>query len=161
MRRPVDPHDAEGAFQRLVAMLNASEQSSAKVRKKLCAAGFDDFVVEGAIERAREYGILDDARYAELLVRSTLSQGKGFRGARAELEELGIDIGEVDAFREYEEAQQLDPASGDAARALALLQAHPPRAKNQRDAAFRKLMAKGYDIDVCSQVAREWAESSA
>lgn len=155
--KPVDPHDEERAFQRLLAMLNASEQSSAKVRKKLSAAGYDDFVVDGVIERAKELGILDDARYAEVLVRSTISQGKGFRPVSVELEGLGIALDEVEAFQEYDEQQRLDPSLGDSARALALLEAHPPKAKNLRDAAFRKLMSKGYDIDVCTSVARDWA----
>ena len=43
-------------------------------------------------------------------------------------------------------------------RALALLRRRPPRAKNARDAAFRKLVGQGYSTDVAGSVARQWAE---
>lgn len=155
--RPVDPNDGERAFQRVLRMLSASEQSSAKVRRKLIHAGFDEEVVESALARARDAGILDDARYAEVLVRSTISQNKGFRPVAEELEELGIALEEVEAFQEQRRCASDDPARSDAARARTLLDAHPPRAKNLRDAAFRKLMSKGFDRDLAAETARAWA----
>lgn len=157
----IDPCDGERAFQRVLRMLNASEQSSAKVRRKLERAGYGDATIEGAISRAQEHGILDDARYAEVLVRSAISQNKGFRPVRAELAELGIALEDVEAFREHMQRQGEDPASTELMRARALLDAHPPRAKNLRDAAFRKLMAKGYDVDVATEAARSWSEDHA
>lgn len=153
--------DEERAFQRVVRMMNASEQSSVKVRCKLAHAGFDEDLVERAIARARACGILDDARYAEVLVRSALSRNKGLRAVSVELEELGIALDEVEAFREQRERERCDPSSSDAMRARALLESRPPRAKNLYAAAFRRLMAKGYDTDVATEAARWWADEHA
>ena len=152
--------DAERAFQRVVRMLNASEQSSLKVREKLARAGYEDDIIEQAISRARACGIIDDSRYAETLVRSTISQGKGFRFAQAELEKLGIMLEDVAAYREHEENSFDDASLTDEERALAFLEAHPPRAKNLRDAAFRKLMGKGYGPETAASVARRWCEAT-
>lgn len=151
--------DAERAFQRIVRMLNASEQSSSKVREKLARAGYDDDIVEQAVSRAQACGIVDDARYAEVLVRSTISQNKGFRFVRTELEELGIALEDVAAYQEHEEQIIVEPSMSDEDRAMAFLETHPPHAKNLRDAAFRKLMGKGYDTDMAASVARRWSEA--
>lgn len=151
--------DADRAFQRIVRMLNASEQSSAKVREKLARAGFDDDIVEQAVLRAQECGIVDDARYAEVLVRSTISQNKGFRFARTELEDLGIALEDVTAYQEHEDRAAAEPSMSDEDRAMIFLKTHPPHAKNLRDAAFRKLMGKGYDSDTAASVARRWSEA--
>lgn len=149
----------ERAFQRVLRMLNASEQSSQKVRRKLEHAGYGEATIDRTLDRARCCGILDDGRYAEMLVRSALSQNRGFRAVSIELEELGISLEEVSAYQEHERRQDEDPLASDAMRARAALRAHPPRAKNVRDAAFRKLLAKGYDTDVACEVARWWSEN--
>ena len=151
--------DAERAFARVVRMLNASEQSSAKVREKLARAGYDDDIIERTVARAQACGIIDDSRYANVLVRSTISQGKGFRFARSELDELGIALEDVVAYQEHEEQTFSEPSLCDDDRAMAFLEAHPPRAKNLRDAAFRKLMGKGYGADTAMSVARRWSEA--
>lgn len=151
--------ESDRAFQRIVRMLNASEQSSVKVREKLARAGFEGATVEEAVDRARRCGIIDDHRYAEVLVRSAISQGKGFCFVRAELDALGIALDEVEAYQEHEAQAAHEPSVSDEARAMAFLETYPPRAKNLRDAAFRKLMSKGYGSDLAMSVARRWSEA--
>ncbi|MRZ30570.1 regulatory protein RecX, partial [Paeniclostridium sordellii] len=41
---------------------------------------------------------------------------------------------------------------------LALLDRKPPRAKNKRDAAYRRLAQKGFGASVASTAARIWSE---
>lgn len=151
--------ETDRAFQRIVRMLNASEQSSLKVKEKLARAGYDDDIAETAVSRAQECGVIDDARYAEMLVRSALSQGKGFRFVRVELDALGIALEDVAAYQEYEERAFVESAMDDESRAMTFLEVHPPRAKNLREAAFRKLMTQGYDADTAVSVARRWFEA--
>lgn len=155
----IELSDEERAFQRVLRMLNASEQSSQKVRRKLEHAGYEEVTIERALDRARCCGILDDRRYAEMLVRSALSQNKGFRSVSIELEELGISLEEVSTYQEHQRRGDEDPLATDVMRAREVLRAHPPRAKNVRNAAFRKLLAKGYDTDVACEVARWWSEN--
>ena len=51
--------------------------------------------------------------------------------------------------------------AGELARALAVLDRRPPRAKNLRDAAYRRLVQKGYGSSVASSAARRWCERQA
>ena len=104
--------------------------------------------------RALACGLVDDARYAEVLVRSRLSQGRGAQGIAAELESLGIDASVVPG---WPEEFAVDHES-EVARALALLDRKPPRAKNKRDAAYRRLAQKGFGASVASTAARIWSE---
>lgn len=157
----IELSEEERAYQRVLRMLSASEQSSRKVRAKLERAGYSDELIERTIERARDHGILDDARYAEMLVRSALSQNKGMRAVSAELDELGIALEEVEAYREQRMRERQDASGGEVMRARMLLESRPPRAKNIRDAAFRRLMSKGYDADIAAEVAQWWADQHA
>ncbi|WP_165172489.1 regulatory protein RecX [Adlercreutzia sp. ZJ242] len=145
---------ADEAYQKVLRCVSVREQSTARMRDKLMRAGFAPEAADRAIERACRVGALDDVRYAEALVRATLAAGKGLRFAEAEIEELGIDVSALDAYRDH-----LDAGEGDeVARALAAIRARPPRAKNKREAAFRRCVAKGFSSDVATSAARIWCE---
>ena len=94
------------------------------------------------------------ARYADVLARSRLAQGRGRQGIAAELSGLGINPNGVDALADADEG-----APDEVERALALLERRPPRAKNQRDAAYRRLVQKGFGADAAASAARMWSES--
>lgn len=143
------------AFDKLVRSVSASEQSTAKIRRKLHESGLPDDSVDKAIEKAVRIGAIDDMRYAECLVRSTLSTGKGLRFALREIEELGINPYDLEAYNEHlDEGEEADIE-----RALDFLRRHPSRSKDVRGAAYRKLMAKGYDGSIASTASRLYAES--
>ena len=110
--------------------------------------------VEAALDRALACGLVDDGRFADVLVRSRLAQGRGRRGIAAELESLGIDADGVEALA------AADDDAGEVDRALALLDRKPPRAKNRRDAAYRRLAQKGFSASVSSSAARLWCEAN-
>ena len=116
--------------------------------------GFSEEDAAAAVARAVACGLVDDRRYADVLVRSRLAQGKGRRGIAAELAELGIDAEGVAALAEGGQGDGDD--AGELARALAVLDRRPPRAKNLRDAAYRRLVQKGYGSSVASSAARRW-----
>ncbi len=104
--------------------------------------------------RALACGLVNDARYAEVLVRSRLSQGRGAQGIAAELESSA-------STRPSCPAGPKSSRSTTRARwhrALALLDRKPPRAKNKRDAAYRRLAQKGFGASVASTAARIWSE---
>ena len=106
------------------------------------------------MQRAINCGLVSDERYADVLVRSRLSQGKGLRGIAFELEQADIDPQTVPA---YQEALFRDSGPDELARALSLLAAKPPKAKRIR-AAYRKLVQKGYESSVAASAARIFAE---
>lgn len=151
---PGDLSEQARAFRKIERLCLVREQASAQLRQRLVREGFESEDAEAAIERALACGLVDDGRFADVLVRSRLSQGRGRRGIAAELEGLGIDAGSVDALA----ADDGDDA-GEVDRALALLDRRPPRAKNRRDAAYRKLAQKGFGASVASTAARQWCEA--
>lgn len=146
--------DADYAFKRLTRLCMQQERSSMDAKARLKRIGFAEDVIEEAISRAQKCGLLSDSRYAEVLVRSRLSQGRGLKGIEDELRRAGIDAWEVD---EYQEATQSISPEEEYARALDFLSKHPTRAKNARAAAYRKLVSKGYSSSVAARAAKAWA----
>ncbi|WP_302389797.1 regulatory protein RecX [Eggerthella sinensis] len=152
---PQDPHADPAAFRKIERLCLVREQASEQLRQRLARDGFEPDAVETAVARALACGLVDDSRFADVLVRSRLAQGRGRRGIAAELEALGIDADGVEALA----AGDGDDA-GEVDRALALLDRKPPRAKNRRDAAYRRLAGKGFSASVSSTAARLWCESN-
>ncbi len=146
--------DPEAALKKIVALVNVSDRSERTIRERLGQAGFDQAAIDEAVERAKEYSFIDDMRFSEVLVRSRISQGKGSAGIVRELAEHGINADSVPGWPyefplDYD--QELD-------RALGLLARKPPRSKNLREGAYRRLMQKGYPSSVASSAARIWTE---
>ena len=135
-------------------MLSAREHSSAQAREKLKAAGYSDAVVDATLQRAVELRFIDDARYADALIRSRIAAGKGIAFALRDIEALGIDPFELDSYLEHQEGGEESEVS----RALALLDRRPPRCKNAREGAYRKLMQAGFPPSIASQASRQWTE---
>lgn len=131
------------------------DQNSVLLQKRLVREGFDAAFVEQAVERALEIGLIDDFRWADMIVRSRISAGKGISGIRRELAEGGIDL---ETLPEWPEGYAVDGQS-EHDRALRALLKRPPRAKNKRAAAYRRLVSKGFSYSVAQTVAREWTES--
>ena len=133
------------------------EQASEALRRRLVREGFEAAAVDEALGRAVSCGLVDDARFAEVLMRSRVSAGRGRRGIESELEGLGIDPACVPGWPDEFAVGEDDEVE----RALALLAAKPPRSKNVREGAYRRLMQKGYGASVASTAARLWSERHA
>lgn len=146
--------EEEEAFQKIVRLVSCAEHSAAGLRRKLRQVGFEEDACDAAIDRALRCGLVDDKRFADILVRSRLSQGKGVRGIRRELEDEGIDPLGVEAFCEVEDGRE------EFARAQEALRRRPPRSKNRREGAYRMLVRKGYEPSVAASAARAWAEDA-
>lgn len=142
-------------FKRIVSLLNASEKSERKIRERLYQLDFIESEIEPAIARAKEYGFIDDIRYGEVLVRSRVAQGRGSAGIERELYDNDINPFDIPG---YPEEFGINPDL-EFERALDLLRRKPPRAKNAREAAYRKLVQKGFPVSVASSAARAWHES--
>lgn len=144
--------EAFDAYKKIQRLVSVSERSTKGLRERLDRDGFSPESIEEALGRAVSYGIVDDRRYAEAYVRSKLRAGKGRRGIESELRDLGIDPDEIDEWTESESEDEV-------ARALELLNRKPPTAKNKRDAAYRRLVSKGYSASAAQSAARIWSES--
>lgn len=147
---------AEEAFRKILRWASVRERSTAYVRDRLSKDEFPSEAIEEALERAVRVHAIDDRRYSDALIRMNLSAGKGLRAAEAEISELGVDPATLDAWQEHAERGR----DAEVERALAVLRRRPPRAKQAREAAFRKLVGQGYATDVASTAARRWFEEA-
>ncbi len=147
----------EKAFAKVQRLACARERCQSELRARLERDGFSPEDADEAIARAVACGLVDDLRYAEVLTRSRIAQGKGRCGIEAELSRAGIDVcalpGWPDEFFSQEEDSELK-------RAIALLHNKPPRAKDIRAAAFRRLVQKGYSHHVACEATRRFCEEA-
>jgi regulatory protein len=140
--------------------LEARARSITEVRRRLTRAGYRSELVEGAIERMTELGMLDDAAFARAWVESRdRARPRGERALRQELSLKGIDravLDDVLAERRSDrspEAGDADEAAAErllARNARALDRIADPRARRQR--AYALLARNGFDPATCSSV---------
>lgn len=153
-KEPVFDHEA--AMRKIERLCSLREQASTALRERLVRDGFSEKVAEEAVGRAVECGLVDDARFADVLVRCRLAAGKGCAGIARELASHGIDPAHVESYLDAAEAG----SDAELSRALDLLERKPPRAKNAREAAYRRLVGKGFSSSIASSAARTWWEST-
>ena len=147
--------------------LEPRARSVAEVRRRLTSAGYRTELVDGAIDRLLELGMLDDEAFARAWVESRdRARPRGERAIRQELGLKGLDRATVDLVlaerRESMTAMVGDesgPASPDEAAAERLLARNArslarvadPRQRRQR--AYALLARNGFDPEVCRTVA--------
>ena len=148
--------DERAAMRKIERLCLMREQASKQLLQRLVKDGFSEDVAACAVDRAVRCGLVDDMRFAGVLVRCRVAAGKGRAGIERELASLDIDPYSVDEFVAL--LQQGD--SSELERAVSLLEKKPPRAKNAREAAFRRLCSKGFSSDIASRAARLWIEGS-
>jgi regulatory protein len=152
--------DGNEAFKKIYQLVAVKERSVQEIKTRLAQKNFSEEVIESALMRALSCGLVDDARFAEVLVRSRMNAGKGKSGIARELESHNIDSLLIERLlndssfdgHPSEEESEIE-------RALSFLERKPPTAKNKREAAYRKLLQKGYSASVSSSAARQWFES--
>jgi regulatory protein len=138
--------------------LETRSRSVAEVRRRLTTAGYRTELVEGAIARLVELGILDDATFARAWVESRdRARPRGERALRQELLLKGVDRALIDeVLGERGEGREQGADVGAAAQLLArharsLERAADPRVRRQR--AYALLARNGFDPDVCAEAA--------
>jgi regulatory protein len=147
--------------------LEPRARSVAEVRRRLTGAGYRADLVEGAIERMLELGMLDDEAFARAWIESRdRARPRGERAMRQELGLKGVDRATIDLLLgERREAVAGLPsddgvtASPDetaaerliARNARSLARVTVPRQRRQR--AYALLARNGFDPEVCRTVA--------
>ena len=154
--------------------LEARARSIGEVRRRLTSAGYRADLVEGAITRLGELGMLDDEAFARAWVESRdRARPRGERALADELRLRGVDrtviAAALDERREAsaatESADEIAP-SADEAAALRLLERNSrllarvadPRARRQR--AYALLARDGFDPGICATLAARVVDRS-
>jgi regulatory protein len=149
--------------------LEARSRSINEVRRRLTGAGYRIDLVDGAISRLAELGVLDDKAFARGWVESRdRARPRGERALRDELRLKGIDRSLVDEVlgdrRELRANEgEDDDGSPDRLAALRLIERHArtleriddPRERRER--AYALLARNGFDPDICREVAARLA----
>jgi regulatory protein len=154
--------------------LEARARSIGEVRRRLTSAGYRTDLVEGAIGRMTELGMLDDEAFARAWVESRdRARPRGERALADELRLRGVDraviVAALDERRESSAAADSDAdeiaPSADEAAAIRLLERNSrllarvvdPRARRQR--AYALLARNGFDPGVCAALAARVVEA--
>jgi regulatory protein len=147
--------------------LEARSRSVAEVRRRLTGAGYRVDLVEGAIGRLADIGVLDDEVFARAWVESRdRARPRGERALRDELRLKGIDRPLIEAVLTDRRSAAPDvvdpdgvPRSADRVAAERLVERHAralgriddPRKRRER--AYALLARSGFDPDTCREVA--------
>ena len=139
--------------------LEARSRSTAEVRRRLGRAGYRPELVDGAIARMIELGLLDDQAFGRAWVESRdRARPRGEIALRRELSLKGVDRSVVDELLEERRSPGGVVPEGDgvdleAARRLlarherALARVADPRQRRQR--AYALLARNGFDPETC------------
>ena len=162
--------DPEVVLAAAARFLEVRARSVLEVRRRLASAGYRADLVDAAIARLLDLGVLDDATFARTWVESRdRARPRGERALADELRVRGVDravIGEtLKARRGTAAAGTMDgdgPSADEAAaarlvarNARALARVDDPRARRQR--VYALLARNGFDPGVCATVARRFA----
>ena len=157
--------------------LEVRSRSVAEVRRRLTTTGYRPELIDGAITRLTELGMLDDAAFAQAWVESRdRSRPRGERAIRAELGQKGVDRAVIESVLVMRRAGGLGeaaaddavdpdvaPVSADRAAAERLIGKHlrslarvaDPRQRRAR--AYSLLARNGFDPETCREVAAQAA----
>jgi regulatory protein len=138
------------------------------VRRRLTRAGYRADLVEAAIHRLGDLGILDDEAFGRAWVESRdRARPRGEIALRRELALKGVERGIVDGLLE-ERREAADPEAGStdlvAARRLlakaarSLARVADPRQRRQR--AYALLARNGFDPETCREASAEVISAS-
>lgn len=140
------------AFERVVQIASARERSSCDCIQKLLDEGFDASSAKNAVQRAEQYAIIDNARFAETFIHTKLRAGWGQRRIERALDEQhGIC---ASALNGYPESFYGD-AESEEERARALLAKKAIPAKNPVEKLVRFLVGRGFSMGCAYRLAKE------
>jgi regulatory protein len=131
------------------------------VRRRLTSAGYRAELIDGAISRLTDLGMLDDEAFARAWVESRdRARPRGERALRDELRLKGIDPVVVDLVLEDRRTTEHETATPpDRSAAERLIEKHArtldriadPRRRRER--AYALLARNGFDPETCREIA--------
>jgi regulatory protein len=159
--RRAEVDDPEVALAAALRFIEVRSRSVEEVRRRLTRAGYPSALVDGAVRRLSELGVLDDEAFARSWLESRdRARPRGEAVLRRELLAKGIDrtlVDELLAERGEGSGRDVDLAAAErllASRARSLERAADPRVRRQR--AYALLARNGFDPETCSQAVATW-----
>lgn len=161
---PPDPAKArERVFQRAAKLLAAKQRSVEELREKLSTTrGATPAMVDEAIARLREYGYLDDAKFAQSYASLRLRERPiGRRRLQRDLWRKKVDKQTVESA--LDEVFESTPEDDLIDRAIAKRVRVRGKPKTREDAKklFDHLLRQGFEFELVSEKVRALAKSDA
>ena len=158
-RKPREPLDEAGLHEYALKLLGQQMRSMADVRRKLMARvepGEDGAAkVQAVLKRLREYGLVDDAAFAENFVQvRQQNQKHGPRRLRNDLAVKGIDR-ELAARTVEERFAEVDEVEL-ARQHLERKRISKPENEKETARVMRRLVAAGFSARAIHAVLRDW-----
>jgi regulatory protein len=159
---PLDPATArQNVFQRAAKLLAAKQRSVEELREKLLTGrGATTPVVEEVIARLREYGYLDDAKFAQTYASLRVRERPiGRRRLQRDLWLKKVDKQTAEAA--LDEVFEITPEAELIDRAIAKRVRLRGKPKSREDAKklFDHLLRQGFEFDLVSEKVRALAKS--
>lgn len=127
------------AINKAVSMLQYSEKCEYDIRKKLESLSYDEEVIEQTIKWLKEYGYLDDARYASVYIRSHVSK----KSRRELINHLSMKKISDDMIQTAFEECNL-PSEEDVIRRVLSQKYTPDELREKKERAIAYFVRKGY-----------------
>ena len=165
--RRAEVDDPAVVLEAATRFLEARSRSVAEVRRRLTSAGYQAPLIEAAITRLGDLGVLDDDAFARAWVESRdRARPRGERALQSELRLKGIDRALVDAVLDDRRSAVGEASATDNDAAERLLEKHrrsleritDPRRRRER--AYALLARNGFDPETCREVAARVAASA-
>ena len=159
---PLDPAKARAhIFQRAAKLLAAKQRSVAELRERLLASrGATTAIVEEVLERLREYGYLDDAKFAQTYASLRLRERPiGRRRLERDLSLKKVDKQTVSTA--LDEVFEATPEEDLIERAIAKRIRLRGKPKSREDAKklFDHLLRQGFGFELVSERVRKLMKS--
>lgn len=138
------------AAARVERLVDRRDYSTDELRTKLRLDGYSRQVIDDCVSHAREIGLVDDHRYADVYVRSKVAAGWGMVRIERELGRRGVDVQELEGWP----YAYLDP-DDELERAREVARTKRVNGARPYEKLVRYLCARGYSMGVARRAARE------
>ena len=134
---------------RVEGLIDKRDYSTKELGDKLRIDGYGARVVDRAVSRASECGLVNDKRFADVFIRTKLGAGWGQARIARELELRGIDLADVEGWPHdyFTRESELD-------RALEMARRKHLTGKNDYERIVRFLYGRGFSGNIANTVAR-------
>jgi len=145
----------ELAREAALSSLDRAMQSRQTLQTKLLQRGYPAGVINQVLDRLEAVGVLDDAVYAQAVVRARLERGLAPRAIKVELARKGVSAEHSQsALAQIDVAQQADAARRVAAKALRTCHQLPSELRARR--VYVALSRRGYSSEVALAALNEF-----
>ena len=137
------------ARKRTEQLVNCRDRSELELRQRLQRAGFAEAVVQREVQAAVAIGLVDDRRFTQLYIAGKKRSGWGRNRIEHGLKRFGIDLRDADGYPE-----SVFSSADEYQRACHCLDGFKTTARDCQQAAFRRLLSKGFSLDVAQKAVK-------